>query len=146
VTPKSVHIDAMRRVVPYRMRVQPYNRGEEIMAISETFTEVADYTARASGRPIVFAVVATSTAVWLLAGPVFAFSDTWQLIANTSTNVITFLMVFVIQNSQNRDTTAIQAKLDELIRATEGHESLLGVEERTQEEIERVKAERNQSR
>jgi low affinity Fe/Cu permease len=116
------------------------------MSISATFTEVADYTARASGRPIVFAVVAASTAVWLLAGPVFAFADTWQLIANTSTNVITFLMVFVIQNSQNRDTAAIQAKLDELIRATEGHESLVGVEKRTQEEIERVKAERNQSR
>ena len=116
------------------------------MAISETFTEAADYTARASGRPIVFAMVAASTVVWLLAGPVFAFSDTWQLIANTSTNIITFLMVFVIQNSQNRDTAAIQAKLDELIRATEGHQSLLGVEERTQEEIERIKTERNQPR
>ena len=116
------------------------------MSVAETFTEVADYTARASGRPIVFGLVAASTAVWLLAGPVFAFSDTWQLIANTGTNIITFLMVFVIQNSQNRDTAAIQAKLDELIRATEGHQSLLGVEERPQEEIERIKAERNQSR
>src|SRR5438309_12090794 len=72
------------------------------MSVAETFTEVADYTARASGRPIVFGLVAASTAVWLLAGPVFAFSDTWQLIANTSTNIITFLMVLVIQNSQNR--------------------------------------------
>ena len=116
------------------------------MSIAETFSAVADYTARVSGRPIVFAMVAASTAVWLLTGPVFGFSDTWQLIANTSTNVITFLMVFVIQNSQNRDTAAVQAKLDELIRATEGHEALVGVEERTQEEIERVKAERNQSR
>jgi low affinity Fe/Cu permease len=120
--------------------------GEKSMSIAETFTEVADFTARASGRPLVFAMVAASTAVWLLTGPIFGFSNTWQLIGNTSTNVITFLMVFVIQNSQNRDTIAIQAKLDELIRATEGHEALVGVEERTQDEIERIKAERNQSR
>jgi len=116
------------------------------MSISTAFNELADYTARASGRPAVFAMVAVSTVVWLLAGPVFGFSDTWQLIANTSTNVITFLMVFVIQNSQNRDTAAIQAKLDELIRATEGHAALVGVEEQTQEEIERINAERNQTR
>jgi low affinity Fe/Cu permease len=115
------------------------------MSIAETFGGVADYTARASGRPLVFAMVAASTVIWLLTGPVFRFSDTWQLIANTSTNIITFLMVLVIQNSQNRDTAAIQAKLDELIRATEGHESLVGVEERTQEEIERIKTERNQA-
>jgi low affinity Fe/Cu permease len=115
------------------------------MSIAESFTGIADFTARASGRPIVFAMVAISTAVWLLTGPFFGFSDAWQLFANTSTNVITFLMVFVIQNSQNRDTAAIQAKLDELIRATEGHESLVGVEDRTQDEIERIKAERNQS-
>lgn len=76
------------------------------MTIAETFAEVADFTARASGRPIVFTIVAVSIAVWLLTGPVFGFSDAWQLIANTSTNVITFLMVFVIQNSQNRDTAA----------------------------------------
>ena len=116
------------------------------MSIAESFTEVADFIARASGRPVAFAMAVASTAFWLSAGPVFAFSDTWQLIANTSTSVITFLMVFVIQNSQNRDTAAIQAKLDELIRATEGHEALVGVEDRTQEEIEHIKTERNQSR
>ena len=115
------------------------------MTIAETFAEVADFTARASGRPIVFTIVAVSIAVWLLTGPVFGFSDAWQLIANTSTNVITFLMVFVIQNSQNRDTAAIQAKLNELIRTTDGHESLVGVEDRTQDEIEHIKAERNQA-
>ena len=76
------------------------------MSIAESFTEVADFIARASGRPAAFAMAAASTALWLLAGPVLGFSDTWQLIANTSTSVITFLMVFVIQNSQNRDTAA----------------------------------------
>jgi low affinity Fe/Cu permease len=115
---------------------------EESMTIAEAFTDMADVTARASGRPSVFAIVAISTTVWLLAGPVFGFSEAWQLVANTTTNVITFLMVFVIQNSQNRDSAAIQAKLDELIRATPSHPSLIGVEERTQEEIDRIKSER----
>jgi low affinity Fe/Cu permease len=111
----------------------------------KAFTEFADFTARASGRLIVFASVATLTAIWLLTGPIFEFSTNWQLIANTCTSAITFLMVFMIQNSQNRDTAAVQAKLDELIRATEGHPTLVGIEERTQDEIARVKAERNQS-
>src|SRR2546430_9448311 len=102
-----MHIEKMRRLVAYRSQSNRSHRREGIMSVAETFTEVADYTARASGRPIVFGLVAASTAVWLLAGPVFAFSDTWQLIANTSTNIITFLMVFMIQNSQNRDTAAI---------------------------------------
>jgi low affinity Fe/Cu permease len=115
------------------------------MSIVKIFTEFADFTARASGRPIVFAAVAVFTAIWLSTGPIFEFSTNWQLFANTSTSVITFLMVFVIQNSQNRDTAAIQAKLDELIRATEGHPALVGIEERTQDEIARIKEERNQS-
>jgi low affinity Fe/Cu permease len=115
------------------------------MKIAEAFTTMADSTARASGRPLAFALVAGSTLVWLLAGPVFQFSDAWQLIANTVTNVITFLMVFVIQNSQNRDSAAIQAKLDELIRATSAHPALVGLEDQTQEEIERISAERKRS-
>jgi low affinity Fe/Cu permease len=80
------------------------------MSIVKTFTEFADFTARASGRPIVFASVATLTVIWLLTGPIFEFSTNWQLIANTCTSVITFLMVFVIQNSQNRDTAACSGK------------------------------------
>jgi low affinity Fe/Cu permease len=118
---------------------------EPQMKTAEAFTTMADSTARASGRPLAFALVAGSTIVWLLVGPVFHFSDAWQLIANTVTNVITFLMVFVIQNSQNRDSAAIQAKLDELIRATSAHPALVGLEEQTQEEIERVNAERKRS-
>jgi low affinity Fe/Cu permease len=93
---------------------------------------------------MVFAAAAIVTASWLLTGPIFEFSTNWQLIANTNTSVITFLMVFVIQNSQNRDTAAIQAKLDELIRATEGHPALVEIEERTEEKIARIKEERSQ--
>jgi low affinity Fe/Cu permease len=117
---------------------------EHQMTITGAFTAMVDSTARASGRPLAFGLVAASTIVWLLAGPIFKFSDAWQLIANTATNVITFLMVFVIQNSQNRDSAAIQAKLDELIRATSGAQALVGLEELTQDEIERIKDERKQ--
>lgn len=78
--------------------------------------------------------------VWALSGPIFKFSDTWQLVINTGTTIVTFLMVFLIQNSQNRDTGAIQAKLDELIRAIEGaHNALLDLEELDDEQIEHIR-------
>ena len=109
---------------------------------ADNFTEIADYVARGAGRPLVFLAVVASTIAWLLSGPVFGFSDGWQLVANTVTNVITFLMVFVIQNSQNRDSAAIQAKLDELLRATPSHRELIGIEDLSEEEIEEIKSRR----
>src|ERR1700740_3408899 len=92
------------------------------------FPDVATTIAQQSGRPITFVLALLIIAVWAATGPLFHFSDTWQLIINTSTSIVTFLMVFVIQNTQNRDGAAIQAKLDELIRVSAARNTLIGIE------------------
>jgi low affinity Fe/Cu permease len=107
-----------------------------------SFTRFARWTSRASGHPSTFGLALAVILVWAVIGPFFHFSDTWQLVINTGTTIITFLMVFLIQNTQNRDAVAMQIKLDELIRALKGaHNQIVDLEELTEEELERLKEE-----
>jgi low affinity Fe/Cu permease len=104
------------------------------------FTRFAKSTARMTGKPATFVLAAAVIVVWLVSGPLFGFSDTWQLVVNTGTTIVTFLMVFLIQNTQNRDSEAMQVKLDELIRVAKGAQNaLLDLEELEEEELDRIR-------
>ncbi|MFH1035385.1 MAG: low affinity iron permease family protein [Pseudomonadota bacterium] len=106
---------------------------------SSWFTSFAKKTSRATGRPMAFFVAGAIIVAWVVTGPIFNYSDTWQLVINTGTTIVTFLMVFLIQNTQNRDSEALQVKLDELIRAHDGaHNVLLDLEELEDKELDRI--------
>jgi low affinity Fe/Cu permease len=104
------------------------------------FARMANATARGAGKPLTFGFCCLIVVVWALSGPVFHYSDTWQLVINTGTTIITFLMVFLIQNTQNRDGAALQAKLDELIRVTKSaRNDLVGVENKPEEQLKQLR-------
>jgi low affinity Fe/Cu permease len=114
--------------------MQTWNRPKHWFAI---FAKRVEHV---TGHPITFVAAVGLIVVWGITGPIFGYSDTWQLVINTGTTIVTFLMVFLIQNSQNRDTGAIQTKLDEIIRALEGaHNALLDLEELDEEDIEHIR-------
>ena len=103
------------------------------------FSDAANATSRAAGRALTFMLAVGAIVVWAITGPIFGYSDTWQLVINTGTTIVTFLMVFLIQNSQNRDSAAIQVKLDELIRVSAAKNFFVGIEHLTDDEIDRLR-------
>ena len=109
--------------------------------MNQLFTRISSRISGLAGKAITFLLAVLIIVVWGLSGPIFHFSDTWQLVVNTGTTIVTFLMVFLIQNSQNRDSAALQAKLDELLRAVEGarEHDFVGVEHLTDDQIERIR-------
>jgi low affinity Fe/Cu permease len=109
--------------------------------MDRVFTKIAGGIAAFAGQPIAFVTAFALMVLWGVTGPVFHYSDTWQLVVNTATTIVTFLMVFLIQNSQNRDAAALQAKLDELIRAVEGARGqFIGIEHLTDKQIQEIRA------
>ena len=113
---------------------------DTVIYSASPFSRFATWTARASGHPAAFMAAALIVGVWGITGPIFKFSDTWQLVINTGTTIVTFLMVFLIQNTQNRESHATQLKLDELIRAVKGaHNALLDLEGLEDADLERLR-------
>lgn len=110
------------------------------MSLDKVFASFANRTAKATGSPWAFLLCVSAVAGWAASGPLFGFSETWQLVINTGTTIVTFLMVFLIQNTQNRDAEAIQTKLDALILASQARNDFVGIEKLTEKELDRLRA------
>lgn len=107
--------------------------------MDSTFSKFSNLVSEASGRPVTFVAALALVLVWALSGPLFGFSEVWQLVINTSTTIITFLMIFVLQNSQNRDSKALQAKLDELILSSQAQNKFIGIEKLDEKELKELR-------
>lgn len=132
----------MRPLLAASQRFKLYGSvvGREQCMFDRFFTRFAQRVSMAAGRPEAFVLAITIIVLWGLSGPVFGWSDTWQLVINTGTTIVTFLMVFLIQNAQNRDASALQAKLDELIRAIgPARNEFIGIEHLTETELEQIR-------
>jgi low affinity Fe/Cu permease len=122
-----------------KLKKQPAPAPEHKTHVSKLFGRIASATAFAAGRATTFLAAVAIVVIWAATGPIFHYSDTWQLVINTGTTIVTFLMVFLIQNSQNRDGAAIQVKLDELIRVGAAKNSFVGIEHLTDEELDEIR-------
>jgi low affinity Fe/Cu permease len=130
-------MNSSTRIEPGQTTRKPATSG-----FARAFMRFAGWTAHASGRPGTFILAVVVVLVWAVTGPLFHYSDTWQLVINTGTTIVTFLMVFLIQNTQNRDGLAIQVKLDELVRAVEtANNKFVGIETLTEDEVEEIRHE-----
>ena len=120
-------------------RDQGNEHDPKISGAGKLFGDIANRTSQAAGRALTFMIAAGVVIAWAVTGPIFHYSDTWQLVINTGTTIVTFLMVFLIQNSQNRDSAAIQVKLDELIRSSAARNSFVGIEHLTDAELDDIR-------